>query len=148
MKDGNLRTIWRQTEGVFGVCADGYIVAWTKGGDESHGVAVTAFTPLCVASDLSRSAVNDMAPTNMTRGAAIDRQGPQRERSRFPQPSGFAFEWNIEFPPWCRKFYRITACLVSVFLKFVGSISLLAEIGREVYIYRSSVQRSIFTRWR
>ena len=57
-------------------------------------------------------------------------------------------KWNIELLPWCREFYTITACLVSVFLKVVGSISLLAEIGREVYIYRSSVQRSIFTRWR
>ena len=90
--------IWGQSgdrlRAFFGVCADGYIVAWTKGATTkySHGVAVTAFTPLCVASDLSRSAVNDMAPTNTTRGAAIDRQGPQRERSWFPQPSGFAFE--------------------------------------------------------
>ena len=57
-------------------------------------------------------------------------------------------KWNIELLPWCRKFYTITACPVSVFLKCVGIISLLAEIGREVYIYRSSVQRSIFTRWR
>ena len=57
-------------------------------------------------------------------------------------------KWNIELLPWCRKFYTITACPVSVFLKFVGIISLLTEIGREVYIYRSSVQRSIFTRWR